>query len=278
LNVKHIRFAGYPRYVLMILLGLMQVSFAQQPSVLDPTQHPQSPEYESVFPDKIIPLNAELSWTERFNSDETFNSEQTLVGSSSIHSMMSSDDASTGMSMDSESMGDMKTGGMQMDAHGVVKTVRAEQGKVKIEHGPIDKYEMPGMTMMFKVDDPSMLEGLEQGAEVGFDVDNSSGGFVITHIMPKMAMMSDPMEKEDMGMADMKMDARGVVKTVRAEQGKVKIEHGPIDKYGMPAMTMMFKVDNPELLEGLEKGAQVDFDIDNSSGGFVITNITPASE
>ncbi|MDH3693845.1 MAG: copper-binding protein [Gammaproteobacteria bacterium] len=273
MNIKHSRFTGYSLYALMILLGIANVSFAQQAGVLDPAQHPQSPEYKSVFAEEMVPLDASLSWTERFNGDETFNSAQTLEQSSSITSTISSNESSGEMSMDSESMS-----GMKMDARGVVKTIRAEQGKVKIEHGPIDKYEMPGMTMMFKVDDPVMLEGLEPGAEVGFDVDNTSGGFVIIHIMPKMAMMSDQMEKEDMGMLDMKMDARGVVKTVRAEQGKVKIEHGPIDKYGMPAMTMMFKVENPELLEGLDAGAQVDFDVDNSSGGFVITNIEPASK
>ncbi len=277
MNSNHSRLTDYPLYVLVILLGLTRTSFAQQAAVLDHEQHPQSsPEYESVFPDNMVPLNAELSWTERFNGDETFNSQQTLAGSSSMHSMpsmMSSDQSSNAMNMDSEFMS-----GMKMDGQGVVKSVRTEQGKVKIEHGPIDKYEMPSMTMVFKVEDLSMLEGIEPGTEVGFDVDNSSGGFVITHLMPKMAMMSDQMEKEDADMSDMKMDARGVIKAVRAEQGKVKIEHGPIDKYGMPAMTMMFKVENPELLGTLEPGAQIDFNVDNSSGGFVITDIAPASE
>jgi len=274
LSFKHIRFTGYPRYALMILLGFMQVSFAQQEGVLDPTQHPQSsPKYEAMFPDKMIPLNAGLSWIERFNGNETFNSEQTLTGDSYMKSMMTSDESPDAMSMDSESMSSMK-----MDGQGVVKSVRTEQGKVKIEHGPIDKYDMPSMTMVFQVDDTAMLEGLEPGTEVGFDVDNSSGGFVITHLMPKMTMMSDEMEEGNMDKSGAEMDASGVIKAVRAEQGKVKIEHGPIDKYGMPAMTMMFKIENPELLKTLEPGAQVDFNVDNSSGGFVITDIAPASQ
>ena len=86
----------------------------------------------------------------------------------------------------------------------------------------------------------------------------------------KMAGMSHDMHKG--------MDGKGVVKTIRAEQGKVKIEHGPIDKFGMPAMTMVFKVQNPADLEKLEKGMAVEFDVDNSSGGFEIIRIKPAAE
>jgi Cu/Ag efflux protein CusF len=78
--------------------------------------------------------------------------------------------------------------------------------------------------------------------------------------------------------ASIKMDVRGVVQTVRELQGKVKIKHGPIVKYGMPGMTMMFKVVDVALLKGLQKGSQVDFNIDNSSGGFVITDIVSVEE
>jgi Cu/Ag efflux protein CusF len=127
--------------------------------------------------------------------------------------------------------------------------------------------------MMFKVDDPSQLEGLEKGQQVGFNVDNSSGGFVLTHIM---SMPAEGMNKSNDMSAG--MDARGEVEMIRASQGKVKIKHGPIDKYGMPAMTMMFKVADPALLGKLKKGSTIDFDIDNSSGGFVITDIVTVEE
>ena len=205
---------------------------------------------------------------------------------------LASNNMMAGGESDSMMSGEMSHGEMShgmhkgMDGKGVVKTIRADQGKVKIEHGPIDKYGMPAMTMMFTVKDPSQLEGLSKGDEVGFDVDNSSGGFVVTNIM-NMAMMKEKhksmMEEKqnksagDASVADSgDMDGKGVVKTIRAEQGKVKIEHGPIDKYGMPAMTMVFKVQNPADLEKLEKGMVVEFDVDNSSGGFEIIRIKPA--
>jgi len=168
-----------------------------------------------------------------------------------------------------------------MDAMGVIKQIKPGQGKIKIEHGAIERMGMPAMTMMFKVEDMSMLDDLEKGNTVGFSVDNSSGGFVVTHMMRMPADGKDPdamgMKKSEDADANTGMDARGTVKTIRAEQGKVKIEHGPIDRLGMPAMTMMFKVNDPSQLEGIEKGSTVDFSVDNSSGGFVITNIKPSN-
>ena len=134
---------------------------------------------------------------------------------------------------------------------------------------------MPAMTMVFKVADTAQLKDLEKDQEVEFSVDNSSGGFVITRIT---AMSEEGAAKNagQMAAEDTGLDATGVIKTIRAEQGKVKIEHGPIDRLGMPAMTMMFKLANPKLLEGLEKGESVKFTVDNSAGGFVITAIESA--
>lgn len=163
--------------------------------------------------------------------------------------------------------------GMSMDGMGVIKGLRLDQGKVKISHGPIDKYGMPAMTMMFKVENPGLLQGLKKGKQVGFNIDNSSGGFVLTNITPMPAEGTNDMQAQTSA-----MDASGEVETVRASQGKVKIKHGPIEKYGMPAMTMMFKVADPAMLEGLKKNQQIDFNIDNASGGFVVTRIRPMSQ
>jgi len=202
--------------------------------------HPSSPSFESPFPDAILPLDAKLSWKNRFNGDETFNEQETLGQKTSM------------TVMDHSSHGDMAKDkvGMGMDAMGVIKQIKPGQGKIKIEHGAIERMGMPAMTMMFKVEDMSILDGLEKGNTVGFSVDNSSGGFVVTNLMRMPADGKDP-------------DAMGM-------------EHGPIDRLGMPAMTMMFKVNDPSQLEGIEKGSTVDFSVDNSSGGFVITNIKPA--
>lgn len=250
--------------LLSFLLGATAPVSAETASPLDVTQHPDSPEYAPVYSGKLIPLDAQLSWTARFNGDETFNADEVLP-----QSIVTPLETSTmSIANDSTAMADAG-----VDGTGVVKGIRPEQGKVKIAHGPIDKFGMPAMTMMFKVDDPSLLDGLEKDQQIGFDIDNTSGGFVLTRI----ASMTEP-EGNTVGKSNKKMDARGEIKTVRASQGKVKIKHGPIDKLGMPAMTMMFKVKDPAMLDALEKGSTVDFDVDNSSGGFVITDIVVVDE
>jgi Cu/Ag efflux protein CusF len=236
---------------------------SERPSVLDPSQHPQSEIYQPIFSETIQPLDNQLSWTKRFNGDETFNTSETLQLNST----------EVAKSVPSTAMKPEPMTSMEMDGQGVIRGLQVERGKVKISHGAIDKYGMPAMTMVFKVEDAAMLEGLKKNQKIGFDVDNSSGGFVVTHIMP-MSMMEDAASKK----TSVKMDVRGMVKAVRESQGKVKIKHGPIGKYGMPGMTMMFKVSDPALLKGLQKGTQVDFNVDNSSGGFIITDIIPVDE
>ncbi|MBX2884821.1 MAG: copper-binding protein, partial [Granulosicoccus sp.] len=39
---------------------------------------------------------------------------------------------------------------------------------------------------------------------------------------------------------------------------------------------MMFKVADPESLKGLKKGDAINFSVDNSAGGFVITDLQSA--
>ena len=260
-------------YAVVMLFNFTGAVYAsgEAPPVLDFQNHPRSPEHNDIYTGDLLSLDANLSWKNRFNGDETFNEDEMLPQSFSSASMAQKHEDH------SKSMEGMNMDGMSMDGMGVVKTIRLEQGKVKISHGPIEKYGMPEMTMMFKVEDPSMLEKIEKGQEVGFNVDNSSGGFVVTHIMPAMEMSGEMMSESTQGSSG-DMDALGTVKVVRASQGKVKIQHGPIDKYGMPSMTMMFKVTDPAMLDGLQADDEVQFNVDNSSGGFVVTDIKPTGQ
>jgi Cu/Ag efflux protein CusF len=256
-----------------ISAGVVNFASAQQGSVLDPMAHPASAEFESPFSTVIIPLDARLSWKNRFNGDQSFNEQERLGQTTGMASSMSGDMTAMDHSGHGES-------GMAMDATGVVQQIKPGEGKVKIKHGPVDRLGMPAMTMVFKVEDVAMLENIEKGQSVGFIVDNSSGGFLITHLM-KMptdgaeSASTDSISAEKAGIKG-NMDAQGIIKKIQRAQGKVKIEHGPIDRLGMPGMTMVFKVQDPTQLDGLEKGSTVDFSVDNSSGGFVITDIKSA--
>ncbi len=231
---------------ILIFLGHISSVKAQAPSPLDVEQHPTSPRYKSMFPDQIVPLDTQLSWKNRFVGDESFNIEELLPPTSPLLEQLS---ISSGKSDSTSSSG--------FDTSGVVKQVKLSEGKVKIEHGPIERLGMPAMTMMFRVEEPDQLKGLDKGAEVVFNVDNTDAGFSITHLESSSGSF----------------DATGIVKQVKSSDGKVKIEHGPIERLGMPAMTMMFRVEETSQLEGLGKGAEVAFNVDNTSAGFSITQI-----
>jgi uncharacterized cupredoxin-like copper-binding protein len=65
---------------------------------------------------------------------------------------------------------------------GEVRKVDKDNGKVTLKHGEIKNLDMPGMTMVFKVKEPAMLEQLQPGDKVRFRADKVDGGFVITAI------------------------------------------------------------------------------------------------
>ena len=65
---------------------------------------------------------------------------------------------------------------------GEVRKVDKEQGKVTLRHGPIQNLEMPGMTMVFKVADPRMLDKVKEGDKVRFSADRVGGAITVTSI------------------------------------------------------------------------------------------------
>lgn len=67
---------------------------------------------------------------------------------------------------------------------GVVRRIDKEQGKVTLKHGPIPSLDMPGMTMVFKVADPKLLEGLREGDSVRFAADRVNGSILVTALQP----------------------------------------------------------------------------------------------
>ena len=69
-------------------------------------------------------------------------------------------------------------------ADGEVRKVDKEAGKVTLRHGPIANLKMPGMTMVFKVASPKMLEGLKDGDKVRFTADRVNGAITVTAIEP----------------------------------------------------------------------------------------------
>ena len=65
---------------------------------------------------------------------------------------------------------------------GEVKKVDATAGKVTLKHGPIPNLDMESMTMVFRVQDPALLENLQPGDKVKFTADRVNGAITVTTI------------------------------------------------------------------------------------------------
>ncbi len=60
-------------------------------------------------------------------------------------------------------------------ADGEVRRVDKAAGKLTIKHGPMARFDMPAMTMAYRVKDKAMLENLKPGDKIKFDTDGAGG-------------------------------------------------------------------------------------------------------
>ena len=68
---------------------------------------------------------------------------------------------------------------------GEVRKVDLDAGKLTLHHGPIANLEMPAMTMVFRVADPKMLDGLKAGDKLRFTAERVNGAITVTKIEPQ---------------------------------------------------------------------------------------------
>jgi len=55
--------------------------------------------------------------------------------------------------------------------------------KITIKHGPLKKFDMDeGMTMVYRVQNPAVLETVKAGDKIKFDADRIDGQFTVTRI------------------------------------------------------------------------------------------------
>ena len=67
---------------------------------------------------------------------------------------------------------------------GEIRKVDMESKKITIKHGAIKNLDMPGMTMVFQVNDAAMLGKVKAGDKVRFSAEKSGGAIVVTEIQP----------------------------------------------------------------------------------------------
>lgn len=68
----------------------------------------------------------------------------------------------------------------------------------------------------------------------------------------------------------------GEVKKVDKDGGKVTIKHGEIKNLDMPGMTMVFRVQDPAMLDQLKAGDKINFSADNVKGKLTVTKVEVA--
>jgi len=66
---------------------------------------------------------------------------------------------------------------------------------------------------------------------------------------------------------------KGEVVKIDKGAGKVTLKHGPIKKLDMDAMTMVFRVADPAMLDKIKDGDKVEFEADRVNGAITITKI-----
>jgi Cu(I)/Ag(I) efflux system periplasmic protein CusF len=65
---------------------------------------------------------------------------------------------------------------------GQITKIDEAAGKITLDHGPMKKFDMGAMTMVYRVKDPAMLKGLKAGDKVTFDADKVNEQFTVTRI------------------------------------------------------------------------------------------------
>lgn len=68
---------------------------------------------------------------------------------------------------------------------GEVRKVDKDARKLTLRHGEIKQLDMPAMTMVFRVKEPSMLDRVKAGDKIKFKAEGTGGALTITEIETK---------------------------------------------------------------------------------------------
>lgn len=68
----------------------------------------------------------------------------------------------------------------------------------------------------------------------------------------------------------------GEIRRVDKDAKKITVRHGPLQNLDMPAMTMVFQVKDPAMLDQVKVGDKIKFQAEKVGGAFTITQIEAA--
>lgn len=66
--------------------------------------------------------------------------------------------------------------------NGQVTKIDEAQTKITIQHGPIKKFNMDAMEMVFKAADPAMIKAVKVGDKITFHADKVNGQLTVTKL------------------------------------------------------------------------------------------------
>lgn len=69
-------------------------------------------------------------------------------------------------------------------ADGEIRKIDMDNRKITIKHGEIKNLDMPGMTMVFQVEDAALLGKTKVGEKIRFTAEKSGSAIVVTDIQP----------------------------------------------------------------------------------------------
>jgi Cu(I)/Ag(I) efflux system periplasmic protein CusF len=67
-------------------------------------------------------------------------------------------------------------------SEGEVKRIDKQAGKITLKHGPLENLGMPGMTMVFRAQDPASLDKVKVGDSVQFRVERIDGALTVVEL------------------------------------------------------------------------------------------------
>jgi len=71
--------------------------------------------------------------------------------------------------------------------------------------------------------------------------------------------------------------SEGEVRKVDRDAKKITIKHGPMPDLDMPAMTMVFQVRDPAMLDKVKAGDKVKFQAEKLGGAYTVVKIEPSN-
>jgi len=101
-----------------------------------------------------------------------------------------------------------------------------------------------------------------------------------------MGTMKEPVRKSTVAMVDQRAAAgrmpsspvtgTGIVQAIDKANARVKLTHDPIAALGWPKLTLFFRLKDRSLAEQVKEGERVEFSLENSASGFVISEFHAA--